>query len=735
MAVSSISCGSTSNNEAQLSSGDCVYQENEFTIEETAGMQIDGLLVKGDKLYISGYDWSEQLAASESEEETNDNVIQFFTGNVDGTNLREIAVTLEKEEALYTWTVDQEGSFYLLLSAWNIEAGSQSYILKKVDKEGNTIYHIELNALLALTSEDALSDLEVDEAGNIYILADDEIYVMDNTCSLVLFQIQSADRVDCITLTKDGEMIAGVLGEKNAKVKIIDTEKKAFGNSYELSSNAFSGADSLIEGLVYDFYYHNEYGLYGYDMEKQQALKLIDWMASELSYSMMDTITVLPDGNFLYLGYNTADWASYINKLVKEDSDVLEDKIILTLAGIYVNESVKEQVIYFNQNSDKYKIEIIDYGEQAGEEDPVIIMNTEMIAGNVPDIIYVNMNIPMEQYAAKGLLEDLYPYLDGDESLSREDLIPTVLNAMSSGDHLYQVAPGFSVCTVIGKTSDVGEKTGWTMDEMLDLYERKGDEVSLFPYATKEDMLTDLCAENASSFVNWETGECSFYSDAFIEILEFSNVFVAKDNYEVDGDSPKIAERIQNGEVLLQNGTVGFLEVQLYGRMFGEDITFIGWPSQEKTGTSVTFFSGLAMYAKSENKDGAWEFIRTFLTKEYQYNLDQTFLPTRQDVFNMQMKEHTTSTEYIDEYGKVVKPWSSGYYIDDYKVEFGPMSQEEAASFQNLVDSIDHMYYYDQNIMNIVLEEAESYFNGEKSAEEVAEIIQNRVQTYVNENR
>lgn len=42
---------------------------------------------------------------------------------------------------------------------------------------------------------------------------------------------------------------------------------------------------------------------------------------------------------------------------------------------------------------------------------------------------------------------------------------------------------------------------------------------------------------------------------------------------------------------------------------------------------------------------------------------------------------------------------------------------------------------YDQQIMVIVEEEAEAFFDNKKSAEEVAEIIQSRAEIYVNERR
>lgn len=49
--------------------------------------------------------------------------------------------------------------------------------------------------------------------------------------------------------------------------------------------------------------------------------------------------------------------------------------------------------------------------------------------------------------------------------------------------------------------------------------------------------------------------------------------------------------------------------------------------------------------------------------------------------------------------------------------------------------SFTQVYRSDDTLLNIVREEAGPFFAGQKKAQEVAPIIQSRVQLYVNENR
>ena len=70
---------------------------------------------------------------------------------------------------------------------------------------------------------------------------------------------------------------------------------------------------------------------------------------------------------------------------------------------------------------------------------------------------------------------------------------------------------------------------------------------------------------------------------------------------------------------------------------------------------------------------------------------------------------------------------------DEYPLEL--LSKEKAAELTAFVSSVDTLYYWDEEINNIVDEETQSYFAGQKSAEDVAKVIQSRLQIYINERK
>ena len=61
------------------------------------------------------------------------------------------------------------------------------------------------------------------------------------------------------------------------------------------------------------------------------------------------------------------------------------------------------------------------------------------------------------------------------------------------------------------------------------------------------------------------------------------------------------------------------------------------------------------------------------------------------------------------------------------------MTQEEVDQLVEMLKTFKNVVRYDDTLINIISEEAEPYFNGQKTAGEVAQIIQNRVQIYLRE--
>ena len=62
-----------------------------------------------------------------------------------------------------------------------------------------------------------------------------------------------------------------------------------------------------------------------------------------------------------------------------------------------------------------------------------------------------------------------------------------------------------------------------------------------------------------------------------------------------------------------------------------------------------------------------------------------------------------------------------------------PLTKEQVDSIYNYVSFINKRMSYDTSLLDIIKEEAAYFFEGDKTVDEVAEIIQGRIQLYMDE--
>ena len=162
---------------------------------------------------------------------------------------------------------------------------------------------------------------------------------------------------------------------------------------------------------------------------------------------------------------------------------------------------------------------------------------------------------------------------------------------------------------------------------------------------------------------------------------------------------------------------------QLFRNLFEDEVNFIGYPVASGSGSVVSFGNELyAVSSSSDYKDAAWQFIRQYITEEYQ-NTVYSF-PINKEVFENRIAE------------EMVKDTSNiGVSYNNFSIELEPLSETDAECIRKLVYGATRSASYDNEVMNIILEEAKKYYSGEKSADETAHIIQSRVSVYVEEKR
>ena len=502
-------------------------------------------------------------------------------------------------------------------------------------------------------------------------------------------------------------------------------ENKKWSEPVNLDGRLISGSGN------YDFYYRDSNGMWGYILSENKAVKLIDFTASGILPD--DSGNIIVTGNDMMLGFvSDGEGKSRFVKYTKADaSEILGEKSVITV-GLFGYDlgHISENAVEFNKNNKEYMIEFKHYSDEEK-------MAVDIIAGNVPDVIIIPPGSRYRDiFIEKGVLEDLVPFYDKDPDIGTEDIIPSLLEAMKVEDKLYYVAPYCRIDTLVGNSKFVGTETGWTFEDMLSIL-KNGNDMDLFYMNNKSDMLHTILGYSIDDFIDWEKGECSFDSQEFRDILEICNSGTDSES-PADGLESYISA-CQNGKVLLNFSMLSIGEIQIAKQLFGDDINIIGFPSKDKEGSYFAMDCMLGIYSKSKVKDGAWEFIRTYMTKEFQampdYMYTNDFIPSRQDVLDMKIKLEKAAENYTDELGQEMD-------VEEYR-EYGkmysdagiqPATQEEVDLYLECIKRTKKLSGCDYKIVEIVIEESQKYFAGDKSLDETVKIIQNRVKTYVGEN-
>ena len=543
--------------------------------------------------------------------------------------------------------------------------------------------------------------------------------------------------INFITL-RDNRTMIFYYTESAMKLIEIDIATGRLGTEYVLEvGNVFSY--TVHRGAGYDLYLSDFNDLYGYNLG-QEPVRLMNFVDSDLNIYNINNIVAKEPGRFWGMIYDSLEGRNYFAQFTKVPPEEVADKIGLTLAGSFIDWEVKNRVVRFNKTNEKYRISIVDYSVFNTSDDwqaGVKRLNTDIATGRIPDILTITSDLPVESYVAKGLFADLLPYIDKDEELDVNDLMPNVVEAFSHNGKMFRLVPQFGVGTVMAKTSLVGNGPSWTIAEAEALQNRMPGS-SLFDMMNRSSLMYHAMIYGGDKYINWEKGTCHFNDDAFIHLLEFMKQFPE----EIDYNREDMIDYWANWESNFRTDRTLLMMTILnnlrdYNRIvkgqFGEPVTLIGFPSDTGHGAALITYQSFAMSARSKSRDGAWEFLRQYLLDDFQQT--QTYmLPISRKAFDIKAKEAMEKPFYMDENGVRVE-FDDVWWMDGREIIIPPMSQAELDFLTSYILSINRVGEYNQALVNIINEETAFFFEGQKTAREVVDIIQSRAQIYVNENR
>ncbi len=345
----------------------------------------------------------------------------------------------------------------------------------------------------------------------------------------------------------------------------------------------------------------------------------------------------------------------------------------------------------------------------------------ELVAGKGPELMVVDES-DLQLMSEKGLIMDISSMIPGE---TKEQMFSSILQLGTLEDTLYAI-PQELIYSTLFVSNQVWTEDSWTPEDVVKILE--SNQLSDSPFllfnrrATANELLFNMFLGNLSEspFLDFERGICYFDSEEFVHLLELSKQYGTPSFTTLD--SAERQRMLQNGEIIARSASFydGLSDYADTMNSYGEDFHIVGYPG---TGSKVSSPSYLVVNARASQYQTIKQYITFLLSYENQYTLKN---PLRKDVFENRLTKDTFTGMYYmsisldDSVFINVQPKPDGSsYLDDYLI---------------FLDSTEAYHNPYPEISSIIGNEFASYTSSNKSAKEVAGIIQNRVQLYLDEN-
>lgn len=567
--------------------------------------------------------------------------------------------------------------------------------------------------------------------------------------------------------TADGKMIvsANIYGADSSKQLII-TLDLATGARTELDAkNDYRLVNSLFAGPDGTFYCSDQNGIYTVDPTTLAKTEILNYINSDYIYAY-GNYTVLPDGRIATFrgnfkpGDNTSIYAVTI--FTKVPDDQITPKYLITVASAGYAYNLQQQIVDFNLASEEYRIKYVDYSQYNTDEDynaGQTRLGDDILAGNVPDVLIADQQFSVSKYVSKGLFADLYTFIDKDESMKREEFLENILAGCEIDGKLYEIPTNFYIQGLIGPKETIDTFRDLTIREFVDKLSTLPEGVAFFRDGdiTRETLLQLLFLTNYQNFIDRKTGKCSINNDECRALLEFAKMMPEKSLWDRDGfdsstfDWDAYNNLFRDGKALAQQVSIGdFSGIRDYAYSYEKntELDFIGFPAPDRAGMSFTTANlKFLVSAKGAFPDASWEFVKIFLSDDYQTNqfwgfpVKKAALDAKKQAMLDQIKENEKNRDEDGDDngdGPIIGGAQATVIDDVYYDDVFYRREVTAADVETVYGyacTAKKQFVYDTSLFDIINEEASAYFAGTKSLDEILPLMESRITIFLSEGR
>ena len=354
---------------------------------------------------------------------------------------------------------------------------------------------------------------------------------------------------------------------------------------------------------------------------------------------------------------------------ILQPRDESAETITIRVAAIEPNTLPVQELLDFQSNYPNITIETVMYSDQTA-------LNLALAVGEQLDLLQID-GMDTRRYERAGYLQDLKDRFDQDEYLNLQDFYSKIWELHYGSQTLPTVITNFNVQGLYGPAANeqIEPYLDWeTFDQIT-------ENSRFYETTVQENALIWLCSvslhgdtNNATSLDRDELGREIATAKLFQKDFESVDYNISGTELPLlwlNGASFQAVSRIK------ENGN------RLWGT---DDLSFWGYPSSIKQGLSFSCTRSYGILSCSEHPDETWMLLR-----------------------------------YIMLSGN-----------DDVGIPI--LRQKDQPILDELIALVDNeALVYNSPVMEIILEEAGAYLNGDRQLEDVVDLIENRVRIFLSE--
>ncbi len=728
------------------------YSSEKITIDGAENVRFNTMTEFGDNILFSGY------TADKGE------TVMYLYHTNDGSSQPvqlNYPSTLEENTDYYIVSsfvdAEQHPVFLYCAYSWNEEDEENpysdlGYTMETYDADLNLIETKDMSEVLS-SEENSFQRILIDGQGNIFTIVVD---TMTGSEKLLIYDKDFHQKgevtgdfqyIENMFLGKDGKLIVNYQDiDWKGCYGTVDPETGTL-NKIEIKDAPQWFNVSFAGKSGYDIYLCNATAAYGVNLETGTCEEAINWINSDFMGDSVGNVLQLNDGRFIMISndYSHDELTSEIWILKERDPEELKNVQLITLATLYISSDLSKAINEFNRTNSEYRIGVMNYDQFNTEEDyeaGQTKFENDMTSGIMADIINLS-GLPYESYANKGLFMDLSEKIS---ELNPDEYFMNFFDSLRYGDKLYRMGFSFYIQTLEAKTKHVDGKSGLSLSEFTDLMKNLPGDMKAFEEMSKDSALSQLCTSNLNSFIDVSTGTCHFDSPEFVELLELCNTYPKSEDIDMDRNDWTDEQWNQywmdqnyqylNDKVLFRPVYISDVKNMLMERATyfdKEDVTLVGYPtaSENSNGGRINPNFTIAIASNSAYQSQAWDFCKSLLTEEAQEELSWS-LPVRREAFDKIAEKAIKPDTYIDEEGNEVEvPYT--FYRGEEEITVPTPTQEDVDKIKAYLESVTESSYYNEQVYNIVYEEASKYFAGDQTSQAAADMIQSRASLYLSE--